>query len=100
VGKESEPYDLFLLGINAEQTGEKYVTGLKRFFVIIAIDQEKKLSIRESCKIFTDRARSEDGWLVNVIIRFLQFQKRRMSHREITASMLRNYVENRRISRI
>ena len=38
VGRESEPYDLFLFAINAEQTREKYVTRLKKFFEIIGID--------------------------------------------------------------
>ena len=92
-GKESDPYDLFVYAINAEQTREKYVTRMKKFLEIIGIDKEKKLSIRERCVIFSEKARSEDGWLMNVIIQFLQYQKRRVSHREITASTLRNYVK-------
>ena len=66
---------------------------MKKFLEIIGIDKEKKLSIRERCMIFTEKARSEGGWLMNVIIQFLQYQKRRVSHREITASTLRNYVK-------
>jgi hypothetical protein len=93
VGKESEPYDLFLLAINAEQTREKYVTRLKKIFEIVGIDQEKKLSIREKCKVFVDRARHEHGWLVNVIIQFLRYQRSRVSLKEITGSTLRNYVK-------
>lgn len=46
IGKESEPYDLFVFAINADQTREKYVTRLKKFFEIIGIDQEMKLSIQ------------------------------------------------------
>lgn len=53
--KESEYYDLFVFAINADQTREKYVTRLKKFFEIIGIDQEKKLSIQEKCKIFTTK---------------------------------------------
>ena len=41
--------------------------------------------------IFSEKARSEDVWLVNIIIQFLQYQKR-ASHKKITASTLRNYV--------
>jgi integrase len=93
MGKESEPYDLFVFAINADQTREKYVTRLKKFFEIISIDQEMKLSIQERCKIFTDKARAENGWLTYVIIRFLQFQKSRVSRNEITGSTLRNYVK-------
>jgi hypothetical protein len=93
VGKESEPYDLFVFAINAEQTKEKYITRMKKFLEIIGIDQEKKLTIQERCKIFTERANSQNGWLVNVIIQFLQFQKGRVNRREITGSTLRNYVK-------
>ena len=55
--KESEPYDLFVFAINADQTREKYVTRLKKFIEIIGIDQEKKLSIQERCKAITDKER-------------------------------------------
>ena len=54
-----------------EQTKEKYITGLKKFLEIIGINQEKKLAIDERCKIFAGKAKSENGWLVNVIIQFL-----------------------------
>lgn len=93
VGKESEPYDLFLFAINAEQTREKYVTRMKKFLEIIGIDQEKKLTMPERCKIFAERATSQNGWLVNVIIQFLQYQKSRVNRKEITGSTLRNYVK-------
>lgn len=93
VGKESEPYDLFVFAINSEQTREKYITKMKKFLEIIGIDQEKKLTLQERCIMFTDKARSENGWLVNVIIQFLQYQKNRVKSREITGSILRNYVK-------
>jgi hypothetical protein len=93
VGKESEPYDLFVFAINAEQTREKYITRMKKFLEIIGIDQEKKSTLQERCIMFTDKARSENGWLVNVIIQFLQYQKNRVKSREITGSILRNYVK-------
>ena len=93
VGKESEPYDLFVYANNADQTREKYVTRLKKFLEIIGFDRDGKLTLRENCKVFTDKARSENGWLVNVIIQFLQYQKGRVSCKEITGSTLRNYVK-------
>ena len=49
--------------------------------------------MQESSKIFTNKAKSEEGWLVNVIIRFLQYQKDRVNRKEITGSTLRNYVK-------
>lgn len=64
VGRESEPYDLFVFAINAEQTREKYISRLKKFLEIIGIDQEQKLTLQERCKIFANKALSENGWLV------------------------------------
>ena len=93
MGKQSDPYDLFIFAINAEQTRQKYLTRLNMFFQVIGIDQEKKLSIEERCKLFVRRAGSENGWLLNVILKFLQYQKNRVSHNEITGSTLRNYVK-------
>ena len=93
VGKESELYDLFVYAINADQTREKYITRLKKFLEIIGIDPENKLTIQAGCKIFTDKAKSQNGWLVNVIIQFLQYQKDRVNRKEITGSTLRNYVK-------
>jgi hypothetical protein len=93
VGKESEPYDLFVFAINAEQTREKYVTRMKKFLENIGIDEEKKLTVQERCKVFTDKARSENEWLVNAIIQFFQYEKSRVSRMEITGSTLRNYVK-------
>jgi hypothetical protein len=93
VGKESEPYDLFVFAIHAQQTREKYITRMKKFLEIIGIDQEKKLTMQERCKLFADKSRCEKGWLVNVIIKFLQYQKGRVNSKEITGSTLRNYVK-------
>jgi hypothetical protein len=89
VGKESDPYDLFVFAINAEQTVEKYITRMKKFLEVIGIDPEGKLSMPERCKRFTDRAKAENGWLVTVIIQFLQFQKDRVNRKEISSSTLR-----------
>lgn len=59
VEKDSELYDLFVFAINADQTREKCITRLKKFFEIIGIDREKKLMIQERCKVFTEKARAE-----------------------------------------
>ncbi len=93
MGKESEPYDLFVFAINAQQTREKYITRMKKFLEIIGIDQEKKLTVQGRCKVFRDKAKSENKWLVNVIIKFLQYQKGRVSRNEITGSTLRKLCQ-------
>lgn len=66
---------------------------MKKFLETIGIDQEKKLTIQERCKVFTDKARTVKEGLVSVIIQFLQYQKSRVSNKEITGLTLRNYVK-------
>lgn len=82
-----------MFAINAEQTREKCITRMKKFLETIGIDQEKKLTIQKRCKVFTDKARTEKEGLVSVIIQFLQYQKSRVSNKEITGLTLRNYVK-------
>jgi len=50
--------------VQTEQTREKYISRLKKFLEIIGIDQEQKLTLQERCKIFANKAMSENGWLV------------------------------------
>ena len=49
-----------MFAINAEPTREEYVARVRKFFEIIGIDQDRKLSVREKCKIFVYKAKSED----------------------------------------
>ena len=64
---------------------------MKNFLDIVCIDREE--TVQERCKIFANKARSENEWLVNVIIQFLQYQKDRVNRKEIIGSTLRNYVK-------
>ena len=42
VGEESDPFDLFVFAINAEQTKTKYISRLRKFIEISGIDSEQK----------------------------------------------------------
>ena len=42
LGTKSEPYDLFVFAINAEQTREKYITRVKKFFEIVGIYVQRR----------------------------------------------------------
>jgi hypothetical protein len=41
VGWESEPCDLFVFAINAEQTREKYISRLKKFLELLALTRNR-----------------------------------------------------------
>jgi hypothetical protein len=59
IGKESQPFHLFVFDIIAKRTRDMYITRLKKFFEIIGIDREKNLTIQERYKIFLDKSKSE-----------------------------------------
>jgi hypothetical protein len=51
-----------------------------KFQEIIGIDDENKLTVQVGgCKVFRDEARSENDWLINVIIQFVKIQKDRVN---------------------
>jgi hypothetical protein len=93
IGNGLGAYELFVFAINSDQTREKYITRLKKFLEIIEIDPERKLTFQEKCSLCVDKAKSQDGWLLGVLLRFFQCQKDRVSRKEITGSTLQNYVK-------
>jgi hypothetical protein len=70
-----DPYSLFVFAMNATQTKETYTTRLDRFFRFIAIPEN---TIEERCKIFVEKGKNNNNWVLCEIRKFLQFQKERV----------------------
>lgn len=77
--------------MNAAQTKEKYTTRLDRFFRFIAIPGS---TIEERCKIFVEKGKNNNNWVLYDIRKFLQFQKERVEKKEISGATLRNYIKS------
>jgi integrase len=86
---ESDPYSLFLFGINSPLTKQKYVPRLNKFFDFINL----KGSIQDRCKTFSLKSKDEPSWVLGWVIKFLQMNKERVERKEITASTALNYVK-------
>ena len=86
-----EPYSLFVFAMNAAQTREKYTTRLDRFFRFINVQGN---TIEERCKIFVEKGKNNNNWVLYDIRKFLQFQKERVEKKEISGATLRNYVKS------
>ena len=91
--RSEDPYSLFIFAINTEQTKQKYITRFKRFIEVIGIDHQIELTLQQNCKIFTEKALSDNKWLIKKVVYFLQYQKERVNHGEISGATLRNYVK-------
>jgi integrase len=97
---QSDPYSMFIFAMNAPQTREKYTTRLKRFFDFIDLPADGNnnnvstiIPIDERCKHFVEKAKNDQKWLLNNVLKFLLVQKERVERKEITGATVRNYVK-------
>jgi integrase len=86
---ESDPYSLFIFGINSPLTKEKYVPRLNKFFEFINL----KGTIQKKCISFVKDATDNQSWAVASVIKYLQMIKERIEKKEITAATALNYVK-------
>jgi integrase len=86
---ESDPYSLFIFGINSPLTKEKYVPRLNNFFEFINL----KGTIQEKCMSFVKSGTDNPSWAVSSVIKYLQMIKERIEKKEITAATALNYVK-------
>jgi len=86
---ESDPYSLFIFGINSPLTKEKYVPRLNKFFEFINLEG----TIQEKCIDFVKNATNDPSCAVVSVIKYLQMIKERIEKKEITAGTALNYVK-------
>jgi hypothetical protein len=49
--------------------------------------------MEERCNYFATKGTKDPNWVLNCIIKFLQFQKERVEKEEITGATLRNFIK-------
>ena len=86
----TDPYSLFLFGLNSPVTRDRYSTRLRWFFSNIGIVE---IPMEERCSFFVDKAKKDPNWAIHEILKFLQTYKIRYDRREIAGSTIRNYVK-------
>jgi integrase len=89
---------MFLYGMKAPMTREKYKGWLARFFDFIAtqdsiIDVASPTTIEQRAQAFADKAKKESGWVFASIFRFTQAEKERVEKGEISPATLANYIK-------
>jgi hypothetical protein len=94
--KELTPYLLFKYAIKTEITRKYYEKRLKKFFDFIEFEITDK-NIESKCNKFAEKATSNTNWVLNQIIRFLQYQKERVENKEITSGTLKNFVKSLKV---
>jgi hypothetical protein len=84
-----DPWSMFLYGMKAPMTREKYRGRLAKFFDFLGLQGP----IEERARIFAERGRKEPDWAFVSILRFAQAQKVRVEKGEISPATLRNYIK-------
>ncbi|HZD83272.1 MAG TPA: hypothetical protein VE076_10385 [Nitrososphaeraceae archaeon] len=91
IDEESSPNSMFVYAIRSKLTRDYYLRRLRKLFDFLHIESLETIEGR--CNIFAELAKSNNNWVVNGIIRFLQIQKERVEAGQITGATLRNYVK-------
>jgi hypothetical protein len=85
-----DPWSLFLYGMKAPMTREKYRGRVAKFFDFVGLTEG---TMEERAKTFTERGKKQPEWVFVSILRFAQTQKERVSNGEISPGTLRNYIK-------
>jgi len=70
-----DPWSLFLYGMKAPMTREKYRGRVAEFFDFVGLT---KGTMEERAKTFTERGKKQPEWVFVSILRFAQTQKERV----------------------
>lgn len=88
----NSPYYLFKYSVRSESTRKYYERRLKKFFDFI--DFSLGTITEERCNLFAQKGKVDNNWAAIHIIRFLQYEKKRVEDGDITAATLRNFVKS------
>lgn len=85
-----DSWSIFLYGMKAPMTREKYKGRLVKFFDFIGLTGD---AIEERAKTFTERGKRQPDWVFVSVLRFANAQKERVARGEISPATLRNYIK-------
>jgi hypothetical protein len=88
----TSPYNMFKYSIRTELTRRYYERRIRTFFNFIGFMVGSEIEKR--CNLFSEKATSDTEWAIGRIIMFLQHEKGRVEHGEITAATLSNFVKS------
>ena len=88
-----DPWSLYIYAMKAPMTRDRYKTRLAKFFDFIGLE----LGLNEldyRARMFAQKGRDNSSWVLNNILKFVQYQKDRVDRKEITAATIRNYIKS------
>ena len=89
--EDLQPIERFLMALKAPETKRQYPKRLERFFDFLRLDgsfEEKTMSFIRMIKLEKD-----SDWHTNQLLKFLNYQKERVSRKEIQEATISNYFK-------
>ena len=83
------PYDNFVYALTAKETRRQYPHRLDRFLVFMGFDG----TIEEKCSKLYEFTKKDNNSIQSYLIKFINQQKQRIEHKEISEGTLVNYVK-------
>jgi hypothetical protein len=90
VSSSMDPWSIFLYGMKAPMTREKYRGRIAKFFDFIGLTEG---TMEERAKAFRESGKKEPDGVFVTVLRFAQAQKERVEKGEISPATLRNYIK-------
>lgn len=87
----SDAYSLFLYAVRSSVTRDYYLRRLRTFFDHINLLPNG--TMEERCNLYASNGARDPNWAFHSIVRFLQFERKRVESEQITGATLRNYVK-------
>ena len=84
-----DPWSMFLYGMKAPMTREKYKGRLAKFFDYVGLQG----TVEERAKVLAEREKTYPNWLLITLILFARAQKERVEKEEISPATLMNYFK-------
>jgi hypothetical protein len=72
-----DPWSLYIYAMKAPMTRDRYKTRLAKFFDFIDLELSVK-EIENRARVFVQRGKENSNWILNNILKFVQYQKYRV----------------------
>jgi hypothetical protein len=89
---ELDPWSLYIYAMKAPMTRDRYQTRLAKFLDFIGL--EVGTTLEDRARVFAQKGKENSNWVLNNLLKFVQYQNNRVDRKEITGATVRNYVKS------
>jgi hypothetical protein len=76
-----DPWSLYIYAMKAPMIRDRYKTRLAKFFDFIGLELDAT-ELEHRARVFAHRGKENNNWLLNNILKFVQYQKDRVDRKD------------------